>query len=99
MYGLTYLTTVYGGVMDVVLSLYPWTVVRNLQLQKRERLGVAITMGLGALFVPSTDRLWEENFANNRLSTGIIVILRSVLQFKKLVGRFGKQHNPLVIPT
>lgn len=86
--------------MDVVLSLYPWTVVRNLQLQKRERLGVAITMGLGALYVTSIDRLRYENlFANDWPSTGIIVILRSVLQFKKLVGRFGKQYWSLVTQT
>jgi hypothetical protein len=37
--------------MDVVLSLYPWMIVRNLQLQNRERLGVAIAMGLGAMYV------------------------------------------------
>ncbi|KAF3018957.1 hypothetical protein E8E14_011972 [Neopestalotiopsis sp. 37M] len=59
------LPIVYGGIMDVVLSLYPWMIVRNLQLQNRERLGVAIAMGLGAI-------------------TGVIVILRSILQFKKL---------------
>ncbi|KAK9417008.1 putative Integral membrane protein [Seiridium unicorne] len=60
---------VYGGIMDLLLSLFPWFIVRKLQLEKQERLGVAVAMGLGAL-------------------TGIIVILRSALQYKRLVGRF-----------
>lgn len=35
--------------MDVLLSLFPWFIVRKLQLRRQERIGVAVAMGLGAL--------------------------------------------------
>ncbi|KAK9791753.1 putative Integral membrane protein [Seiridium cardinale] len=69
---------VYGGIMDVLLSMFPWFIVRKLQLEKQERLGVAVAMGLGAL-------------------TGIIVILRAALQYKRLVGRFGRHTYSMAI--
>ncbi|KAI1840207.1 hypothetical protein JX266_013574 [Neoarthrinium moseri] len=40
---------VYGGVMDVLLSTFPWFIVRKLQLKRQEKLGVAVAMGLGML--------------------------------------------------
>lgn len=45
----------------------------------------------GNVRIFSDKLLYKNLFAKmNGLSTGVIVILRSVLQFKKLVGRFGK---------
>lgn len=40
---------VYGGVIDIFLALCPWFVIRKLLLQKREKIGLAIAMGLGVL--------------------------------------------------
>lgn len=40
---------VYGGVVDVLLALFPWLVVRELQLQKREKVGLGVAMSLGAV--------------------------------------------------
>ncbi|KFX97120.1 hypothetical protein O988_05019 [Pseudogymnoascus sp. VKM F-3808] len=42
-------TIVYGGVIDISLALCPWFVIRKLLLQKREKIGLAIAMGLGIL--------------------------------------------------
>ncbi|KAK5651371.1 hypothetical protein OQA88_12528 [Cercophora sp. LCS_1] len=42
-------TMVYGGVVDVVLALFPWLVIRDLLLKKREKIGLGVAMSLGAL--------------------------------------------------
>ncbi|SPN96520.1 uncharacterized protein DNG_00046 [Cephalotrichum gorgonifer] len=38
-----------GGVIDVLLALLPWFVLRNLLLEKREKIGLTIAMSLGAI--------------------------------------------------
>ncbi|KAL2126171.1 hypothetical protein VTI74DRAFT_1552 [Chaetomium olivicolor] len=42
-------TMVYGGVIDVVLALFPWFVIRKLLLETREKIGLTIAMSLGAI--------------------------------------------------
>ncbi|KFZ02997.1 hypothetical protein V502_11321 [Pseudogymnoascus sp. VKM F-4520 (FW-2644)] len=42
-------TIVYGGVIDILLALCPWFVIRSLLLQTREKIGLTIAMSLGAL--------------------------------------------------
>ncbi|OIW25567.1 hypothetical protein CONLIGDRAFT_581876 [Coniochaeta ligniaria NRRL 30616] len=37
----------YSGVMDIVLALLPWSVVWNLQMKKKEKVGVAVAMSMG----------------------------------------------------
>ncbi|KAK3934691.1 hypothetical protein QBC46DRAFT_299422 [Diplogelasinospora grovesii] len=37
----------YSGTMDIVLALLPWSVVWNLQMKKKEKIGVAIAMSMG----------------------------------------------------
>ncbi|KAH8904155.1 hypothetical protein BR93DRAFT_946918 [Coniochaeta sp. PMI_546] len=37
----------YSGVMDIVLALLPWSVVWNLQMKKKEKIGVAVAMSMG----------------------------------------------------
>ncbi|KAJ5373446.1 hypothetical protein N7517_005452 [Penicillium concentricum] len=37
----------YSGAQDFVLALLPWTIVWNLQMRKKEKLGVAVAMSLG----------------------------------------------------
>lgn len=39
----------YGGVIDVLLALFPWFVIRNLLLETREKIGLTVAMSLGAL--------------------------------------------------
>ncbi len=39
----------YGGVVDILLAIFPWFVVRNLQLETREKVGLTVAMSLGAL--------------------------------------------------
>lgn len=42
-------TMTYGGVVDVLLALFPWIVVRKLQLETREKVGLSVAMSLGAI--------------------------------------------------
>jgi hypothetical protein len=37
------------GVCDILLALFPFFVVRKLQLQTREKVGLTIAMSLGAI--------------------------------------------------
>lgn len=39
----------YSGAQDFVLALLPWTIVWNLQMRKKEKVGVAFAMSLGVL--------------------------------------------------
>lgn len=39
----------YSGAQDFVLALLPWTIVWNLQMRKKEKIGVACAMSLGVL--------------------------------------------------
>lgn len=41
--------TVYGGIIDILLALFPWLVLRNLLLDTREKIGLTVAMSLGAL--------------------------------------------------
>lgn len=38
----------YGGVIDVLLALCPWIILRKLMLVTREKIGLTIAMSLGA---------------------------------------------------
>ncbi|KAK4446318.1 hypothetical protein QBC34DRAFT_331839, partial [Podospora aff. communis PSN243] len=42
-------TMTYMGVCDILLALFPFFVVRKLQLQTREKVGLTIAMSLGAI--------------------------------------------------
>lgn len=39
----------YSALMDMMLSLIPWAIVWNLQMKRREKLGVAVAMSMGIL--------------------------------------------------
>ena len=39
----------YGGVIDVLLALCPWFIIRNLLLDRREKVGLTLAMSLGAI--------------------------------------------------
>jgi len=40
---------VYGGVIDVLLALFPWFIIQNLLLDRREKIGLTLAMSLGAI--------------------------------------------------
>ncbi|KAK4214934.1 hypothetical protein QBC37DRAFT_439838 [Rhypophila decipiens] len=37
----------YSGLMDIVLALLPWSVLWNLQIRRKEKIGIAVAMGMG----------------------------------------------------
>ncbi|KAJ5100639.1 hypothetical protein N7456_006691 [Penicillium angulare] len=37
----------YSGCMDVILALFPWFILWNLQMKKREKFGIIIAMSMG----------------------------------------------------
>ncbi|KAK7954153.1 hypothetical protein PG996_015038 [Apiospora saccharicola] len=45
---ITFMSSVYSGVMDITLALCPWAVVRNLHMHKRHKIGISTSMSLGA---------------------------------------------------
>lgn len=48
-YGLLICFLAYSGAQDFVLALLPWTLVWNLQMKKKEKIGIAFAMSLGVL--------------------------------------------------
>jgi hypothetical protein len=43
------LCLVYGGVIDVLLALFPWFIIQKLLLETREKVGLSVAMSLGAV--------------------------------------------------
>lgn len=39
----------YGGVIDVLLALVPWFIIRKLLLETREKIGLTVAMSMGAI--------------------------------------------------
>jgi len=42
-------TTVFSGVIDIVLAIFPWKIIWNASINKKERLGVLFAMSMGVL--------------------------------------------------
>ncbi|KXX74083.1 hypothetical protein MMYC01_209855 [Madurella mycetomatis] len=42
-------TGIYGGVIDILLALFPWLILRKTRLETREKIGLGVAMSLGAL--------------------------------------------------
>lgn len=41
--------TAYSGVCDLVLAIIPWIVLKDLQMKKKEKIGIAAAMSLGVV--------------------------------------------------
>ena len=41
----------YSGAQDFILALLPWAILWNLQIEKKEKYGVAVAMSAGVLYV------------------------------------------------
>lgn len=39
----------YSAILDFVLALLPWVILMRMTMRRRERLGVAVAMSLGAM--------------------------------------------------
>lgn len=39
----------YSVLTDVILSTFPWLIIRNLQMNRKEKIGVVVSMSLGIL--------------------------------------------------
>lgn len=39
----------YSGVMDLALAILPWNIIMALQMQTKEKVGVALAMSMGVL--------------------------------------------------
>lgn len=39
----------YSAIVDFVLALLPWKIILSLQMQRHEKIGVAVAMSLGLL--------------------------------------------------
>jgi hypothetical protein len=63
------MATVYGGLIDVLLALFPWFIIHRLLLETREKLGLSFAMSLGFI-------------------SGMIVILRTFFQFKRIDNNY-----------
>ena len=72
-----WLATVYGGLIDVLLALFPWFIIHKLLLEAREKLGLSFAMSLGFI-------------------SGMIVILRTFFQFKRIDNNYRK--SPPICP-
>ncbi|GAB1315278.1 hypothetical protein MFIFM68171_05488 [Madurella fahalii] len=47
------LTSAYSGVMDLVLAIIPWKIIMSLQMQTKEKIGVALAMSMGVFAAAS----------------------------------------------
>jgi len=46
-------TTAYSAIVDFILALLPWKIIMSLQMKTHEKIGVAVAMSLGLLYVVS----------------------------------------------
>ncbi len=56
----------YSGIMDFVLALLPWKVIWKLQMKRKEKVGIALAMSMGVLYVASRWTICD-GLANGRL--------------------------------
>ncbi|KAL4788211.1 hypothetical protein BJX76DRAFT_316655 [Aspergillus varians] len=94
----------YSGAQDFSLALLPWTIVWNLQMRKKEKIGVAVAMSLGifagaAAIVKTTylvklsekaDFTWEMVPLLNwaAVEDGLTIIAASIPTLKPLLTKF-----------
>ena len=100
-------TMVYGGVIDILLALFPWLVLRNLLLDTREKIGLTVAMSLGALtgvvvilrvifqFVPGDNDFDFMIFMSifNFLEPSVTIIAQAIPMFRVLFVRQQKMSS------
>ncbi|KAK0741442.1 hypothetical protein B0T18DRAFT_432547 [Schizothecium vesticola] len=100
-------TIVYGGIIDILLALFPWLVLRNLLLDTREKIGLTVAMSLGALtgvvvimrvifqFVPGDNDFDFMVFMSifNFLEPAVTIIAQAIPMFRVLLARQTKMST------
>ncbi|KAI1078020.1 hypothetical protein F5B20DRAFT_250731 [Whalleya microplaca] len=98
---------VYGGVVDVLLALFPWLIIRKLKLRTREKIGAVLAMSLGSLtgvvsmlraiiqFSQSTNRYYQASFVAifNIMEPAVTIIAQTIPMFRVLVMRGVKRRT------
>ncbi|KAK4031824.1 hypothetical protein C8A01DRAFT_51224 [Parachaetomium inaequale] len=106
-------TIVYGGVIDVLLALFPWFIIRNLQLVTREKIGLTLAMSLGAITgtivifraffqLKKTDNNYHFMvFMSifNFLEPAVAIIAQAIPMFRVLISNMKKGSNALRISS
>jgi hypothetical protein len=39
----------YSGIMDLIFAIIPWKVIMRMQMETKEKIGVALAMSMGVL--------------------------------------------------
>ncbi|KAK4098445.1 hypothetical protein N658DRAFT_488495 [Parathielavia hyrcaniae] len=107
------ITMVYGGVIDVMLALFPWFIIRKLLLDTREKLGLTFAMSLGA--ITGTVVIFRTFFTLrdvdndyhtlvfmsifNFLEPGITIIAQAIPMFRVLLVNVRKNSNAVRISS
>lgn len=47
--GMSMTSSAYSGIMDVVLAVIPWAILKDLQIKRKEKIGIAVAMSLGVM--------------------------------------------------
>ncbi|KAH6842382.1 hypothetical protein B0I37DRAFT_196371 [Chaetomium sp. MPI-CAGE-AT-0009] len=106
-------TIVYGGVIDVLLALFPWFVIRKLLLETREKWGLTLAMSLGALTGTIVIfrafyqlREMDNNYhfmvfmsIFNFLEPGVTIIAQAIPMFRVLVVNVKRGSNAVRISS
>jgi len=106
-------TIVYGGVIDVLLALFPWFIIRKLLLETREKLGLTVAMSLGAItgtivifraFYQLRDIDNNYHFMVfmsifNFLEPGVTIIAQAIPMFRVLVVNVKRGSNAVRISS
>ncbi|KAL2256398.1 hypothetical protein VTK26DRAFT_1737 [Humicola hyalothermophila] len=106
-------TIVYGGVIDVLLALVPYFVIRKLLLETREKVGLTVAMSMGAItgiivvfraFFQYRDLDNNYHFLVfmmifNFLEPGVTIMAQSIPMFRVLFVNVKKSSNAIRISS
>lgn len=106
-------TIVYGGVIDVLLALVPYFIIRKLLLETREKVGLTVAMSMGAItgiivvfraFLQFRDLDNNYHFLVfmmifNFLEPGVTIMAQSIPMFRVLVVNVKKSTNAIRISS
>ncbi|KAK4150901.1 hypothetical protein C8A00DRAFT_45794 [Chaetomidium leptoderma] len=106
-------TIVYGGIIDVLLALFPWFIIRKLLLETREKIGLTLAMSLGA--ITGTIVIFRAFFQLKRtdnnyhfmvfmsifnfLEPGVTIIAQAIPMFRVLVVNVKKGSTAVRISS
>jgi hypothetical protein len=106
-------TIVYGGVIDVLLALFPWFIIRKLLLETREKWGLTLAMSLGAITgtivifrafyqlkeIDNNYHFMVFMSIFNFLEPGVTIIAQAIPMFRVLVVNVKRGSNAVRISS